>query len=200
MDQEEQPSREITRLLIDWKDGNAEAMNELAPMVYKELRKLAAACLRNDRPGHTLQPTALIHEAYLRLIDQSMPGWQNRSHFFGVASRLMRQILVDFARNRQSQKRGGGKKVTLNEAVAFSEANSSRLLEINEALDRLAAFDERKCKVIELRYFGGLDREEIAEALAVSLATVKRDLALAEAWLRREMSSTLTGAAAAASS
>ena len=193
----DQPSREITKLLIDWKGGNAEAFNELAPMVYQELRKLAASCLRSDRPDHTLQPTALIHEAYLRLIDQSMPGWQNRSHFFGVAARLMRQVLVDFARSRQSQKRGGGNKVTLNEAVAYSEANSSRLLEINEALDRLAAFDERKCKVIELRYFGGLDREEIAEALGVSLATVKRDLALAEAWLRREMGSTLAQGAAA---
>ena len=193
----DQPSREITKLLIDWKGGNAEAFNELAPMVYQELRKLAASCLRSDRPDHTLQPTALIHEAYLRLIDQSMPGWQNRSHFFGVAARLMRQVLVDFARSRQSQKRGGGNKVTLNEAVAYSEANSSRLLEINEALDRLAAFDERKCKVIELRYFGGLDREEIAEALGVSLATVKRDLALAEAWLRREMSSTLSQGAVA---
>ena len=193
----DQPSREITKLLIDWKGGNAEAFNELAPMVYQELRKLAASCLRSDRPDHTLQPTALIHEAYLRLIDQSMPGWQNRSHFFGVAARLMRQVLVDFARSRQSQKRGGGNKVTLNEAVAYSEANSSRLLEINEALDRLAAFDERKCKVIELRYFGGLDREEIAEALGVSLATVKRDLALAEAWLRREMGSTLSQGAVA---
>ena len=192
----DQPSREITKLLIDWKGGNAEALNELAPMVYQELRKLAASCLRSDRPDHTLQPTALIHEAYLRLIDQSMPGWQNRSHFFGVAARLMRQVLVDFARSRQSQKRGGGNKVTLNEAVAYSEENSSRLLEINEALDRLAAFDERKCKVIELRYFGGLDREEIAEALGVSLATVKRDLAIAEAWLRREMGATLAPAAA----
>ena len=194
----DQPSREITKLLIDWKGGNAEAFNELAPMVYRELRKLAASCLRSDRPDHTLQPTALIHEAYLRLIDQSMPGWQNRSHFFGVAARLMRQVLVDFARSRQSQKRGGGNKVTLNEAVAYSEENSSRLLEINEALDRLAAFDERKCKVIELRYFGGLDREEIAEALGVSLATVKRDLAIAEAWLRREMGATLAPGAAAA--
>jgi RNA polymerase sigma factor (TIGR02999 family) len=182
---EESPS--ISRLLIAWGRGEAAALEQLTPRVYRELHKLARAYLRRGRPNQSLQPTALINEAYLRLLDQSEPvQWENRAHFFGIAARLMRMILVDHARTHQAAKRGGAAAaVTLSECMAVSPARAADVLEIDEALDRLAAVDQRKAKVIELRYFGGMDREEVAAALGLTVPTVKRDLRLGEAWLRR---------------
>ena len=182
------PSKHITELLLDLSRGNKAALDQLTPLVYQELRQLANSYLRRERSDHTLQPTALIHEAYLRLIDQSMPEWQSRAHFFGVAAQLMRQILVDHARGHKAAKRGGGgKKVTLDEAVIFSEERAADLVALDDALNELAKFDERKCRVIELRFFGGLSIEETAQALSISVATVGRELRLAEAWLHRQM-------------
>lgn len=180
-------ARDVTRLLIAWHDGQPAALDELAPIVYAELRRLAAAYMRRERPEHTLQPTALIHEAYMRLVDQSLPVFDSRTHFFGVAARIMRQVLVDFARARRAEKRGSGLKAPLDDAIHLSANPSADLIDLHEALERLAAFDPRKANVIEMRYFGGLTREEVADALHLTLATVKRDLMLAEAWLRREL-------------
>jgi RNA polymerase sigma factor (TIGR02999 family) len=181
-------SNEFTRLLVDWSRGDEHALDELMPLVYGELRRLARRYLRNEKPGHTLQPTALIHEAYLRLVDQNLPRWESRAHFFGVASRLMRQILVDHARTRVAAKRGGGNKVALDDApVLASEEDVAGLLALDEALRKLAAFDERKCRIIEMRSFGGMSVEETAAALGVSEPTVKRETRLAQAWLRREL-------------
>ena len=179
-------NHEVTLLLARWAKGNQEALNELTPLVYKELRQLAASYLRKERQGHTLQPTALVHEAYLRLVDQSNPNWQNRSHFYGVAARLMRQILVDHARRKQAGKRAG-QNVTLEDAVSFHTERSRDLAALDTSLTALEKIDPRKCKAVELRYFGGLSTEEIAQALDVSSNTVLRDLRLAEAWLHQEM-------------
>ena len=179
----------VTKLLREWRGGDRAALDALTPIVYSELRRLAASYMGRERPDHTLQATALIHEAYIRLIDQGSPDFDSRSHFFGVAANLMRQVLTDFARRRLSAKRGSGKKEELNEAIAMTVQQSEELLSVHEALNQLAAEDERKAKVIELRYFGGLKREEIAEALGMSLATVKRDLMLGEAWMRRQLES-----------
>jgi RNA polymerase sigma factor (TIGR02999 family) len=181
-----QPS-EVTRLLLDWNRGNKEAFDLVLPLVYRELRKLAGGYLKGERPGHTLQPTALIHEAYLRLVDQSVPEWQNRSHFFGVAARAMRQILVEHARSRHALKRGGGKNVSLVEAVAMSQQRPADLVALDDALKALAAADEQKARMIELRYFAGLGVQETADALGISVATARRHLRFAEAWLRREL-------------
>jgi RNA polymerase sigma factor (TIGR02999 family) len=180
-------SPSISRLLIAWGRGEPAALEQLTPRVYDELHKLACAFLRRGRPNQSLQPTALINEAYLRLLDQSQPmEWENRAHFFGIAARLMRLILVDHARNHYAAKRGGAAAtITLDDCMAVSAARPADVLEINEALDRLAAVDERKAKVIELRYFGGMDREEVASALGLTVPTVKRDLRLGEAWVRR---------------
>jgi RNA polymerase sigma-70 factor, ECF subfamily len=177
---------EVTKLLRDWSNGNKDALEQLTPLVYRELRKLAASHLRGERPGHTLQPTALVHEAYIRLIDQSQPDWRNRSHFFGIAANLMRQILVDHTRRRKAAKRGG-EKVSFQEAFGRQPERSADLLMLDQALQSLELVDARKSKVIELRYFGGLTVEEIAELLDISVATVGRDLRLAQVWLRREM-------------
>jgi RNA polymerase sigma-70 factor (ECF subfamily) len=183
-------THEVTSLLVKWGEGNPQALDELTPLVYKELRQLASSYLREERQGHTLQPTALVHEAYLRLVDQSKPSWQNRSHFFGVAARLMRQILVDHARLKHSHKRDGGKvKVSLEEAVSFQQESSRDLVALDSGLNALEKIDARKCKAVELRYFGGLSIEEIAQALDVSPVTVRRDLRMAEAWLHKEMQS-----------
>jgi len=179
-------THEVTLLLASWAKGNQEALNELTPLVYKELRQLAASYLRKERQGHTLQPTALVHEAYLRLVDQSNPNWQNRSHFYGVAARLMRQILVDHARRKQAGKRAG-QNLTLEDAVSFHKERSRDLVALDTSLTELEKIDPRKCKAVELRYFGGLSTEEIAQALDVSSNTVLRDLRLAEAWLHQEM-------------
>ena len=156
------------------------------PLVYRELRQLAASYLRKERQGHTLQPTALVHEAYLRLVDQSQPNWQNRSHFYGVAARLMRQILVDHARRKQADKRAG-LKVSLEEAASFGHDRSQELIALDNSLNALDKIDSRKCKIVELRYFGGLSMEEVAQSLEVSAVTVRRDLRMAEAWLHHQM-------------
>jgi RNA polymerase sigma-70 factor (ECF subfamily) len=179
-------SHEISRLLAEWAKGNSDALEELTPLVYRELRQLAASYLRKERQGHTLQPTALVHEAYLRLVDQSHSNWQNRSHFYGVAARLMRQILVDHARRKQADKRGG-LKVSLEEAVSFGRDRSHELIALDDGLNALEKIDSRKCKAVELRYFGGLSMEEVAQSLEVSAVTVRRDLRMAEAWLHRQM-------------
>jgi RNA polymerase sigma factor (TIGR02999 family) len=182
----------ITELLLAWREGQEEALGLLMPLIYQELKQLARGYLRDERPDHTLQPTALIHEAYLRLADQRLPQWQNRAHFYGIAARVMRQILVDHARRHQASKRGSDQqRVPLDEAIAFTADRAADLVALDEALQELASFDERKCRVIELRYFGGLSLEETAEALAISVATVGRELRLASAWLHRRMSESL---------
>jgi RNA polymerase sigma factor (TIGR02999 family) len=180
-------STAITGLLIQWGNGDSAALDALVPRVHRELRALARSYLRRALPNQTLQPTALINEAWLRLIDQTQPlRCENRAHFYGIAARLMRMVLVDYARARNAAKRGSEfDTVTLKESVAILENRVLNVLEISEALDQLAKVDERKAKVIELRYFGGLDREEISTALGLTIATVKRDLRLGEAWLRR---------------
>lgn len=177
----------ITGLLIQWGNGDLAALDALVPRVHRELRTLAQSYLRRGSPNQTLQPTALINEAWLRLIDQTQPlRCESRAHFYGIAARLMRMVLVDYSRARNAAKRGGGfETVTLKEGMAASKDGVFDVLEVSEALDRLAQIDERKAKVIELRYFGGMDREEISTALGLTIATVKRDLRLGEAWLRR---------------
>jgi RNA polymerase sigma-70 factor, ECF subfamily len=181
-------THEVTRLLQEWAGGNQEALNELTPLVYAELRQLAARYLRNECRERTLQPTALVHEAYLRLVDQQNPTWRDRSHFFGVAAHLMREILVDHARRRQAGKRAGYN-VSFDEAVNRASERSADLLALDGALNALELLDPRKCKTVELRYFGGLSTEEIAQTLDVSAVTVRRDLRMAETWLYREMRS-----------
>jgi RNA polymerase sigma-70 factor (ECF subfamily) len=179
---------QITRMLRQWSEGDLSAAEKLTPLLYDELRRMAAIHLNRERPGHTLQPTALIHEAYLRLIGQGQPEWSSRSHFYRFSAHLMRQILVDHARTKNAVKRGGGfQKVTLTDANAAAPECAVDLLALNQALDRLAAFDERRARVVELRYFGGMTEEETAESLAISVATVRRDVRLAEAWLSKEL-------------
>ena len=181
-------SQELTLLLIAWSEGDEAALEKLIPLVYQELRRLAKRYLRQERPGHSLQTTALVHEAYLRLIDSSRVRWQNRAHFFAISAQLMRRILVDFARSRRYLKRGGvAQHVSLGEALDVAEARGAALIALDDALLALARIDERKSRVVELRYFGGLSVEETAEALKVSTETVKRDWRLARTWLRREL-------------
>ena len=184
-----QPTNQVTQLLWDWSRGDKAALDVLLPLVYQELRGIAGRFLKSERTDHTLQPTALIHEAYVRLVAQEMPLWQSRAHFFGVAARLMRQILVDHARTRAALKRGDGqRKISLDDAPpVFADEDMAGLLALDEALTRLAAFDERKCRVIEMRSFGGMTVEETARALGVSEPTVKREMRLAQAWIRREL-------------
>jgi RNA polymerase sigma-70 factor (ECF subfamily) len=182
------PSPQVTQLLRDLRLGDSHAIDALIPIVYGELRKLAAHYLRDERAALTLQPTALVNEAYVRLVAQDMPDWEGRSHFFGVAAHLMRQILVDHARRHRSQKRGGGAApVTLEEAIAFAPSRSDDIIALDDALTRLAAEDDRKARVIELRFFGGMTADETARALNISVATVGREQRLAEAWLHREL-------------
>jgi len=182
------PAQEVTRLLVEWKNGNQTAVDALVPIVYAELRRLAAHYLRDERAAETLQPTALVHEAYLRLVAQSMPDWQSRSHFFGVAAHLMRQILVDHARKHRSEKRGGGvEKVSIEDALGFVPERSQSMIALDDALNELAKIDERQAKVIELRFFGGFSIEETAQALSVSIATIGREQRFAEAWLHQQM-------------
>jgi RNA polymerase sigma factor (TIGR02999 family) len=180
---------DITEILQEWERDPRAALEQLTPLVYRELRDLAAAYMRRERPDHTLQPTALIHEAWVRLTRQSVPRWNDRAHFFGVAAQIMRQILVDFARHHQAQKRGGGTQIQLDTQLPLAAAAADDFLALNEAIDKLKAWDARKAKVIELRYFGGMSRDEIAEMLSLTLPTVKRDLSVAEAFLRRELAS-----------
>jgi RNA polymerase sigma-70 factor (ECF subfamily) len=175
---------EVTQLLKDWSGGDPEALDRLIPIVYAELRAIAARYLRRERRDHTLQPTALVNEAYLRLIDQKQVQWQNRAHFIGVAAQMMRRILVDHAKSHNRAKRGGGaQRVSLDEAMAVSDERATDLLELDSALTALATFDDRKSRVVEMRYFGGLTVEETAEVLKVSEMTVAREWKLAKAWL-----------------
>lgn len=181
----------VTQLLVDWRNGNQDALNELMPLVYDELRGLAKRYMNRERVSHTLQTNALVNEAYLRLINQQNVDWQNRAHFFAIAAQVMRHLLVDHARSKQYAKRGGGaQQITLDEGSATAPEQSIELLALNEALDRLAAVDERKSKIVELRYFGGLSSEETAEVLGVSEITIKREWLKAKAWLFRELNQT----------
>ena len=182
-------SHQITRLLVDWRNGDQAALEQLVPLVHEELRRVARRHMAHERAGHTLQATALVNEAYLRLIDIRQVNWQDRAHFFAMSSRLMRRILVDFARSKGYQKRGGGaQKVSLDEALIVSEDAHHDLVSIDDALNALAVVDSRKAQVVEMRFFGGLSVEETAEALKVSVDTVMRDWKLAKAWLLRELS------------
>ncbi|MBI4911592.1 MAG: sigma-70 family RNA polymerase sigma factor [Acidobacteria bacterium] len=177
----------VTRLLAKWTQGDPSALDCLTPLVYAELKRLAAGHLKRERPGHSVQPTALVHEAYLRLVDQRNQEWSSRSHFFGVASHLMRLILVDHARKRAAQKRRAAEVVTLDDGLAYTPERAGELVALDDALNALAKFDERKARIVELRYFGGLSIEETAQALSVSTATVERDARMAQLWLAREM-------------
>jgi len=180
---------EITDLLLAWNEGEPSALQELAPLVDAELRRLARSYLRRERAGHTLQTTALINEAYVRLIDSRRVRWENRAHFYGLAARVMRQILVDFSRRRNYQKRGGGlHQITLADAMAVEPGNDPDLLALDEALRELAIVDQRKAQVVEMRFFGGLTEKEVALALNVSAETARRDWRLARTWLLRRLS------------
>jgi RNA polymerase sigma factor (TIGR02999 family) len=183
--------KEVTKLLADWNHGDQDALGKLTPLVYEELRRLAHRYMQGQRPDHTLQTTALVNEAYLRLADQKKPSFKNRSHFFAVAAKAMRQILVNQAKAAQSQKRGGGSaKIDLEEAALIASERPREILELNEALERLATLDSRKAQVVELSYFGGLKQQEIAEVLKISTITVRRDWLFAKAWLYAELHST----------
>jgi RNA polymerase sigma factor (TIGR02999 family) len=184
------PSQQnVTQLLVAWSKGDEQALAALMPLIYGELRRLASRHLGHERAGHTLQTTALVHEAYLRLVNQREVRWRNRAHFLAVASQMMRRILVDYARARGFAKRGGGaRQALLDEAMVVSYERAADVVALDEALNALAQFDERKSKMVELRFFGGLSIEETAEVLGVSQGTVMRDWTLAKAWLRREIS------------
>ena len=180
--------QEVTQLLAHWSQGDDDALGELTPLVYEELRRLAHHFMDGQRADHTLQTTALVNEAYLRLADQTNPSWQNRAHFFAVAARAMRQILVNYAESHRSQKRGGGAlKVELDEVALVSPEESKEIVNLHEALERLATLDSRKAQVVELKYFGGLNYDEMAEVLKISRVTVRRDWEFAKAWLYAEL-------------
>jgi len=180
--------KEVTRLLIAWSNGDQAALEQLTPLVYSELHRLAHRYLGRERKGHTLQTTALVHEAYLRLIDQKEVRWQNRAHFFAIAAQMMRRILVDYARSRNVAKRGGdARQVSLDEAMDVSDERAADVIALDEALKSLSDLDQRKGRIIELRFFGGLSIEETAEVLGVSPGTVMRDWTFAKAWLQREI-------------
>jgi RNA polymerase sigma factor (TIGR02999 family) len=179
----------VTQLLVDWRQGDQSALARLTPLIYDELRRIAHRYVQHERPGNTLQTTALVNEAYLRLAGRDQPAWQNRAHFFAVTARVMRHILIDHARRRHYLKHGGQfQQVSLQEAVSMSAERAAELIALDEALDELKAFDARKSDVVELRYFGGLSLEETAAALEISVMTVRRDWRAAKAWLFRRMS------------
>lgn len=179
---------EVTQLLLSWNSGNEKALDELIPVVYSELRRLARLYMGRERPNHTLQTSALINEAYLRLVDQQKVEWHDRAHFFAVASQIMRNILIDHARKYQSAKRGAGaQQVSLDESVIANSQRASELVALDDALSILSAFDSRKSQIVELQFFGGLSIEEIAEVVKLSPATVKRELQAAKLWLHRIM-------------
>lgn len=178
----------MTQLLIDWSNGDTGALDKLVPLVHEELRKLAHHYMSHERADHTLQTSALVNEAYLRLVDQQHVRWENRAHFFGVAAQAMRQILVEYARQRGATKRGGGAlRIEFDEAAVLAKEPATDLIALDEALKELTALDERKARVVELRFFGGLSVEETAEVLSVHPNTVLRDWSMAKAWLRREL-------------
>jgi RNA polymerase sigma factor (TIGR02999 family) len=182
------PPHEVTQLLVAWCNGDKAALDRLMPLVYTELRRLAHHYMGRERRGHTLQTTALVNEAYLRLVDQKSTRWESRAHFFGIAARLMREILVDHARSRQAAKRGGTQvRLSLSKVDRIAFRPDVNLIALDEALDRLHAIDPQKGRIIELRYFGGLGIEETAEVIGISPATVKRDWSMARAWLRSEI-------------
>ena len=182
------PPNEVTRMLVAWSNGDEAARDQLMPLVYDELHRLAKQYMNRERPGHTLQTSALVNEAFLRLVDQRDVHWQNRAHFFGIAAQMMRRILVDYARNRRYAKRGGdARQVSLDEVAIVSGERVAEVVALDDALKGLAQFDLRKSQIVELRFFGGLSIDETAEVLAVSPGTVMRDWTLAKAWLRREM-------------
>jgi RNA polymerase sigma-70 factor (ECF subfamily) len=184
----DRPAGDVTRLLLAWSGGDREALEKLLPLVYSELRRRAESQMRRERSEHTLQPTALVHEAYLKLVDQQGVAWKDRAHFFAVASRAMRQILVDHARRRRTAKHGGQElRLSIEDVALATQPRSLDLLALDLALDRLAALDERQSRLVELRVFGGLTIEEAADVLGCSHATVSRDWKHAEAWLHREM-------------
>ena len=190
MDEPSVPPHRVTQLLVDWSHGDNAALTELTPLVYEELRRLAHHFMEGQRPEHTLQTTALVNEAYMRLADQTKPSWQNRAHFFAVAARAMRQILVNYARSNRAQKRGGGAlKVELDEVAIISPEESKEIVDLHEALERLTALDSRKAQVVELKYFGGLNYDEMAEVLKISPVTVRRDWEFAKLWLYTELHS-----------
>lgn len=181
-------SREVSNLLRAWGRGDLQARDELVPLVYRELRRRAAAYLRRERADHTLQPTALVHEAYLRLLGQQRVVWQNRAHFFGIAAQMMRRILVDHAREHQAAKRpGAGLKVALDDRIGAQQPRDCELLSLDQALDELSRFDPRQGQIVELRYFGGLSEQDVAAVLSLSRATVTREWQTARAWLYRRM-------------
>jgi RNA polymerase sigma factor (TIGR02999 family) len=189
------PRNDVTELLVAWSSGNQAARDQLMSAVYEELHRLARRYMRREAPGHTLQTSALLNEAFLRLVDQKNVHWQNRAHFYGIAAQMMRRILVDYARSRNYEKRGGGTRaLSLDESLIVSDARNREVVNVHEALGRLTEFDSRKGQIVELRFFGGLSIEETAEVLGVSPGTVMRDWTLAKAWLRREMSSESVGA------
>ena len=191
MDTPSVSQQRVTELLARWSHGDDAALAELTPLVYEELRRLAHRQMNAERPGHTLQTTALVNEAYLRLADQTNPRWQNRAHFFAVAAQAMRRILVSYARSQRSQKRGGGAlKVELDQAALVSPEESKEIVDLHEALERLATLDSRKAQVVELKYFGGLNYDEMAEVLRTSTITVRRDWRFAKAWLYTELHDT----------
>lgn len=180
---------DVTGLLLDWGNGEKDALDSLLPLIYNELRRVAESYLRRDRPGHTLQATALVNEAFLRLIDQNQVNWQNRAHFFGAAANLMRQILIQHARANHAAKRGGERqKLYLDEAGDVAQSSDLDLVALDDALRDLETIAPRQCRIVELRYFGGLNIEETGEVLSISPATVKREWTMAKAWLRREIS------------
>lgn len=179
---------DVTQLLIAWSSGDQAARETLMSVVYEELHRLARRYMRNESPGHTLQTSALVHEAFIRLVDQRNVHWQNRSHFFGIAAQMMRRILVDYARSRNFAKRGGGAvKLSLEEGLIVSDERTEGVVAVHEALEGLAKIDPRQVQIVELKFFAGLSNEETAEVLAVSPGTVARDWTMAKAWLRREI-------------
>jgi RNA polymerase sigma-70 factor (ECF subfamily) len=181
------PSQPVSELLMKWRDGDQEALQALLPLVYKELHALAHRYLRRERPGHTLQTTALVHEAYLRLVDQRPFETENRAHFVAVAARLMRQILVDYARSHHAVKRGADRKVDLDADLVLPQIRNANLVALDDALSELARLDEQQSRIVELKYFGGLTTDEIAELLGISRSTAKRDWNVAKAWLSRQI-------------
>ena len=190
MDEPQVSPLRVTQLLQQWSHGEDSALAELTPLVYEELRRLAHHFMEGQRPNHTLQTTALVNEAYLRLADQTKPNWQNRAHFFAVAARTMRQILVSYARSNRAQKRGGGgARIELDEAAILSPEQSKEIVDLHEALERLGALDSRKARVVELKFFGGLNYDEIAEVLKIAGRTVRRDWEFAKVWLYKELQS-----------
>lgn len=190
VNQEPQSAGNVTNLLLEWGSGDASALERLTPIIYQDLLRLARARLSRENRALTLQPTALVHECYLRLADQNRLQWQNRAHFYAVAANTMRRVLIDHARKRKAEKRGRGMKITLQTGMDIAEERAPDLLVLDEALQKLAALDERKSRVIELKFFGGMTTEEIGLVLGISVATVGRELRLGQAWLRREMSRT----------